>query len=74
MHLRNYRLAAAALCLALSAAATSALPQDQRQTAPPTDAFGVNAGAQFVTGNSRLIAITGGGKIELRRGDNCSDG
>ena len=33
-------------------------------------AVAVNAGAQFVTGNSRLIAITGGGKIEMRRGDN----
>jgi len=47
MHLRNYRLAAAALCLALSAAATPAFPQPQTQTVPPTDAFGVNAGAQF---------------------------
>src|SRR5579864_2090185 len=30
----------------------------------------INAGAQFVTGNSRLVAVTGGAKLELRRGDN----
>ena len=47
MPLRNHRLASAALCLALSAAATPAFPQPQTQTVPPTDAFGVNAGAQF---------------------------
>jgi hypothetical protein len=46
MNLRNLRLAAAALCLTVSAAAP-AFSQPQRQTVPPTDAFGVNAGAQF---------------------------
>jgi hypothetical protein len=33
-------------------------------------AVAVNAGAQFVTGNSRLVAVTGGAKIEMRRGEN----
>jgi len=42
----------------------------ENKHADDSTAVAVNAGAQFVTGNSRLIAVTGGGKIELRRGDN----
>jgi hypothetical protein len=42
----------------------------ENKKADDSTAVAVNAGAQFVTGNSRLVAITGGGKIELRRGEN----
>src|SRR6476469_2682731 len=42
----------------------------ENKKADDTTAVAVNAGAQFVTGNSRLVAVTGGAKIELRRGDN----
>lgn len=42
----------------------------ENKHADDSTAVGINAGAQFVTGNSRLIALTGGGKIDLRRGDN----
>jgi hypothetical protein len=47
MNLHTPRVIAAALSLAFGVAATSALAQPQAQTSPPTDAFGVNAGAQF---------------------------
>jgi hypothetical protein len=47
MNLHKPRVIAAALSVAFGVAATSALAQPQPQTSPPTDAFGVNAGAQF---------------------------
>jgi putative salt-induced outer membrane protein YdiY len=34
-------------------------------------AAAVNAGAQFATGNSRLVAVTAGGKLDMRRGNNA---
>lgn len=48
---------------------SGSVPAENKKTDDST-AVAVNAGAQFVTGNSRLVAVTGGAKIELRRGDN----
>ena len=46
MNLHNPRVAAAALCLVFTVGVPAARAQ-QRQTEPPTDAFGANPGAQF---------------------------
>jgi hypothetical protein len=46
MNPHNPRVAAAALCLVFTVGVPAARAQ-QRQTEPPTDAFGVNPGAQF---------------------------
>jgi hypothetical protein len=47
MNLHKPRVVATALSLAFGMAATSAFAQPQPPTGPSTDAFGVNAGAQF---------------------------
>ncbi len=43
------------------------LPAENKPV-PDSTAGAVNAGMQLATGNSQLLAVTGGGKIDLRRG------
>ncbi len=48
---------------------TAAAPKENKPS-PDSTVIAVNAGAQFATGNSQMIAVTGGGKVDIRRGNN----